>query len=365
MSKIDLLRMRDLKSRLDNFIDKQRAFMYKPIQIAEILYRHRTESEQHGLGDLGDKEVYRNSSKRWRDEITRRLIGRICTSSQRFQDNLFDENAIPPRVLQELAEVNKQFGGVVERYIYQQFAKRQMAIRDIAAYLNCDAEGFNIEEFLQEFKQSKGLKKSIDKAYEITVYALLNAVLDAVGVRVEISVDAEKLGGMQEFEELIRRLVGVSLEQPTRHIRAQLFRAGVANAADRGIDMWANFGPIVQVKHIDLHEDLAEDIVANTTADEVVIVCRDADAEIVNRLISQLGHRIRGIIRESELIEWYRVAFGKYLRELGEAILANLRASFREEFPFSEEFPVFYKERGYDSIPKPDMECPFWQPDPQ
>ena len=92
--------------------------MYKPIQIAEILYRYRTEPMQHGLGDLSNKEAYRNSSKRWRDEITKRLIGRVCTSSQKFQDNLFDENAVPPYILQELAEVNNQFGGVVERYIY-------------------------------------------------------------------------------------------------------------------------------------------------------------------------------------------------------------------------------------------------------
>jgi type II restriction enzyme len=358
--------MQELKSHLDRFIDKQRAFMYKPIQIAEILYHYRTESpEEHGLSELSNREAYRNSSKRWRDEVTKRLIGRVCTSSQKFQDNLFDENAIPPRILRELAEINNQFGGVVERYIYQQFAKRQTIIKNIAEYLSRDTREFDIEGFLQKFKQSKGLKKSIDKAYEITVYALFNAVLDAVGVKVEVSVDAEKLRVMQEFEELIQRLVGVSLDQPARYTRAQLFRAGVANAADRGIDMWANFGPIVQVKHIDLHEDLAEDIVENTTADEVVIVCRDADAEVIHRLTSQLGHRIKGIIRESELIGWYRVAFGKYRSELGEAILANLRASFREEFPFSEEFPQFYKERGYGTLPKPDTECAFWQPDQQ
>jgi len=358
--------MQELKARLDRFIDKQRAFMYKPIQIAEILYHYRTEPpEQHGLGDLSNKEAYRNSSKRWRDEITRRLIGRVCTSSQKFQDNLFDENAVPPYILQELAEVNNQFGGIVERYIYQQFAKRQVAIQGIAEYLKRNPDEFSIAEFLRKFEQSKGLKKSIDKAYEITVYALFNAVLDAVSVRVEISVNTDKLSEMREFEDLVRRLVGVSLEQSSRHIRAQLFRAGVANAADRGIDMWANFGPIVQVKHVNLHEDLAEDIIENTTADEVVIVCRDADAEMVERLLRQLGHRIRGIIRESELIEWYSVAFGKYRLELGETILTNLRESFREEFPFSEELSAFYKERGYDSIPKPDTECPFWQPDPQ
>jgi type II restriction enzyme len=129
--------------------------------------------------------------------------------------------------------------------------------------------------------------------------------------------------------------------------------------------MWANFGPIVQVKHVDLREDLAEDIAENTTADEVVIVCRDADAEMVQRLLTQLGHRIRGIIRESQLIDWYRTAFEKYRDEIGASILKNLRASFEEEFPFSEQFQQFYKERGYDTIPRPDTGCPFWQPDPQ
>jgi hypothetical protein len=365
VNKVDWQRMQDLKSRLDKFIDKQRAFMYKPIQIAEILYRHRTDPEKHNLSNLSNKEAYRNPSKQWRDEVTRRLIGRVSTSSQKFQDNLFDENAIPPSILQELANINTQFGGVVERYIYQQFRERQRTIADIAEYLNRDTGDFSIAEFLQKFEQSKGLRKSIDKAYEITIYALFNTVLDAVRVKVEVSVDTETLQEMREFEELIRQLVGVSLEQPTRQIQARLFRAGVANAADRGIDMWANFGPIVQVKHVDLREDLAEDIAENTTADEVVIVCRDADAEMVQRLLTQLGHRIRGIIRESQLIDWYRTAFEKYRDEIGASILKNLRASFEEEFPFSEQFQQFYKERGYDTIPRPDTGCPFWQPDPQ
>ncbi len=46
--------------------------------------------------------MYRNPSKRWRDDVTRLLLDRVCTSSQKFQDNLFEANAIPPTVLATL-----------------------------------------------------------------------------------------------------------------------------------------------------------------------------------------------------------------------------------------------------------------------
>ncbi len=90
--------------------------MYKPIQVAEILYRVR-------CGELtieqvrSDLESYRNPSKHWRDSVTRLLLDQVCTSSHKFQDNLFESNATPPHVLAALSQVNVD--GVVERYIYQ------------------------------------------------------------------------------------------------------------------------------------------------------------------------------------------------------------------------------------------------------
>lgn len=59
------------KDRLDNFIGKQRVAMYKPIQIAEILYRVRLQKDGMSLETLDNVENYRNPSKRWRDEVTR------------------------------------------------------------------------------------------------------------------------------------------------------------------------------------------------------------------------------------------------------------------------------------------------------
>lgn len=82
------------KLALDKISRKSRVHFYKPIQIAEILYRDRV----NGL-DVGDLESYRNASKHWRDDVTHRLVGRVSSSSTRYQDNVFDANAMPPRAL--------------------------------------------------------------------------------------------------------------------------------------------------------------------------------------------------------------------------------------------------------------------------
>ena len=100
---------------LNNIIKKSRVHLYKPIQIAEILYHDRKINRLNLL----DLESYRNQSKRWRDEICRQFLGRISTSSAKFQDNLFEQNAMPPEKLALLGEYNRQYSGAIEAYIYQ------------------------------------------------------------------------------------------------------------------------------------------------------------------------------------------------------------------------------------------------------
>ncbi|MCQ5056784.1 HaeII family restriction endonuclease, partial [Agathobaculum butyriciproducens] len=73
-----------------------------PIQIAEILYKIRTE----GNIDPLNLEDYRTKSKRWRDDVCLPLLGRVCTSSARFQDDLFNDNAVPPQMLNVLNNEN-------------------------------------------------------------------------------------------------------------------------------------------------------------------------------------------------------------------------------------------------------------------
>lgn len=75
------------KDSLDSIIKKARVHLYKPIQIAEILYHKRTQNNSLNLLEL---EEYRAQSKRWRDLVCIELLGNICSSSARFQDDLFN-----------------------------------------------------------------------------------------------------------------------------------------------------------------------------------------------------------------------------------------------------------------------------------
>ncbi len=198
---------------LDVLIAKQRVHMYKPIQVAEILYRARQ-------GELtieqveNDLEAYRNPSKRWRDSVTRLLLDQVSTSSQKYQDNLFDSNAMPPSTLVVLVQAN--IGGVVERYIYRKFLEKQRRILMLGKLLDeAIVETFRLEGFIAEFEYDKGIKRSIDKAFEIVVYALFNTLVKHLRVTVTVSADPAKVELLREFEEFARLLLGIDVENPT------------------------------------------------------------------------------------------------------------------------------------------------------
>ena len=76
--------------------------------------------------DLLNLETYRTQSKRWRDVFCMQFLGRVSTSSAKFQDNLFEENAIPPNVLSILGKENRKNNGVVEAYIYKSFEDKHL-----------------------------------------------------------------------------------------------------------------------------------------------------------------------------------------------------------------------------------------------
>lgn len=338
------------KIALDKIINKSRVHLYKPIQIAEILYHYRK-------GDkitLDDVESYRNISKRWRDEVTKRLVGRVSTSSQKFQDNLFENNAMPPGLLKELGIFNKRSGGVVESYIYNRLQLRLAMVTSALEYIETNGvKKFNLNEFLSKFVDEPGLKRSIDKVYEITVYALFNTLVRALRVEINTSIknpDKEMIG---DFEKFLKLVLGFEKNRTSITLPARLFRVGVTNAADRGIDMWGNFGPAIQVKHISLSEDLAEDVVDSLTADKIILVCLDGEDGIIKKITSQLpfSGRIQGIITLHDLENWYKLCLSsKYKNKLGVSLLTDLIREFDFEFPVSTEIKPFLKERSYNKI---------------
>ncbi len=149
------MKISQAKESIDKIISKARVHLYKPIQIAEILYRDRVDNDI----DLSDLESYRSKSKKWRDVICIRFLGRTSTSSAKYQDDLFNKNAVPPEAIATLAAENRVKNGIVEAYIYNKFSERYNQMSSALKYSsNSTREDFELQEFFDRFWQEPGLK---------------------------------------------------------------------------------------------------------------------------------------------------------------------------------------------------------------
>ena len=139
--------------RLRRVIAKSRVHFYKPIQIAEILYKARV---MPGEIDLNDEEQYRKASKKWRDEVSLRLVGNRTTSSARYQDDVFRE--ITPRVLANLVHANNKENGAVERYIYRKMGEKWSVLSGILDYAEfSNPSNFSALELVDMFVSESGI----------------------------------------------------------------------------------------------------------------------------------------------------------------------------------------------------------------
>ena len=345
------------KDHLDTVIRKARVHFYKPIQIAEILHRDRVEKDIN----LGDLETYRTPSRKWRDEISLRFIGRVSTSSARYQDDLFNPNATPPTVLSQLGRINRDNSGAVETYIYTALRDRlsQMST-GLSVVLQGDSNSFVLGNFIDSFTRSPGLSRSIDKIFEIVVYALFSTLLEVLEVKIGVRIDNINDTILSEFSDFTEKVLGLSENTPEIYQAAKVYRVGVTNAADRGLDMWANFGVAIQIKHISLTPTTVEDISSSISADRIIIVCKESEKDVLVSVLKQFGSasRIQSVITESELDEWYEKALrGQSSTLIGDRILQKLANEIRVEFPSTtSEFDDFFTTRGYHRLVSVD----FW-----
>lgn len=335
----------EAKEALDKIIRKGRVHLYKPIQIAEILYYSRNKFTEINIQEL---DTYRNVSKKWRDAVSIRLVGRKSTSSAKYQDNLFDDNAMPPRLLKVLDKENKQKHGIVENYIYYGIGERLQDVSDAYDYLvKSSPDDFSLQKFLDFFEHKPGLKRSVDKAYEIVVYALFSTLVDELNVKVSLTLENPDPEILVDFALFVKYVLGIDQSRTTIVTPAKIYRTGVANASDRGLDMWANFGPAVQVKHLRLDPQLADEIMDEVSTADVVIVCKTAEAQLIQSLLNQIGKPSRGVVTQDDLLHWYDLCLTKYQTRMGNTIMKHLRNEFLQDFPSLGEILSFLKERGY------------------
>jgi len=337
----------EAKIALDKVIRKARVHFYKPIQIAEILRRHRL----HKDIKPSEVETYRLDSRRWRDEVSQRLVGSRSTSSSRYQDDLFNENAVPPRHIATLAELNRETNGGVEFYIYRSISTALSEVAHVVHYImDSDCHTFDVAELLGMTRRIRALRRSCDKIYEIVTYALFQTLVDRLGATVTLSVQPSAEELLVDFRGFASDVLGLGGESSMVSAPAKFFRAGVANAADTGVDIWANFGPIVQIKHVTLDLEEATALVSAVQADRIIVVCRDCDANVLEALFGQLGwsSRLQTIVTESQIVTWYGLAMSdKHGPDIGAETIGRLREEFEVEFPSVAEIASFIRERQY------------------
>jgi len=339
------------KIALDKVIHKGRVHFYKPFQIAEILRKARMGE----LSDLGDLESYRNVSKKWRNDVSMLLVGRVSTSSARYQDDLFNDTAMPPSLLKMLGNNNQS--GEVEAYIYFKFKEKLGKLGDVRNYLfTGKPSSFSFDRFVGSFEKSPGLKRSVDKIYEISVYALFSTIIRALNLQITLRILNPDKEILSEFSDFLIEVAGIENGGDFTTVPAKLYRAGITNAADRGLDMWCNFGPAVQVKHLTLTEELMGDISNTVSSDKIVIVCKDAERDVIELVSEQvgIGDRIQGVVTFSMLDCWYQKCLSdKFQNTLGVHLLEDLKKEFNAEFPSFANVDDFITGRGYDQINLP------------
>ena len=239
------MNLEEAKAALDRIIKISRVHLYKPIQIAEILHRDRVNQDI----DLININTYRNTSKVWRNLIIERFVGRSSSSSAEYQEALFTK-AMPPQVLAVLGEENRLKSGIIEAYIYRRFSERFTQLSSALQYYDRhDLKNFEIQDFINLFWNEPGLRRSIDKVYEIIVYSLFSILVEALEVNITISINEDKVGLLEEFADFAEMVIGLTPDKHLLNLPAKIYRVGITNAADRGLDMYANFGMAIQIKH--------------------------------------------------------------------------------------------------------------------
>ncbi len=320
------------KAKLDHVINIGRVEMYKPIQIAEVLHVARTSGEVV----LSDVETYRIKSRRWRDDVTLALFNKRSTSSARFQDDVWNETAVPPAAMVGLGAANAS-SGVVENYIYSFITEKNeelTAARSVIANLRSVSE---VENLLKVF-ESATLTSSADRLYEILATAIFKTELSRTTYT--ISVDrprnSRRAATVDEFIDLVA----------TSPMPLVVDRLGHTNAADAGLDIWTNFGVLINVKRRPLTSELLDQIVNDTPIGSLHIVCLEIERDATTRLKELRANGLRiSITTKNDLMRSIQTLLSD--RDSSSAFVNTLVGSFDKEFPMARTLGNFAASRGY------------------
>lgn len=341
--------IQEARGALDATIDNARGQSFKAIHVAEILHHDRT--TPGGL-DLLDHEAYRCASKRWRDELCERLVGATSRSNGAWQDILFSQ-ASTPEVLTALGAENRRLSGAVEAYIYRRVGATQMAIAELAAELERPCKRpFSLAELLRHGRADTALRRVIERVYEITAFVVIDTLVQALGVAVNVQVPAERLALLDRDDRFLATVLRSARSKLPVRMAGQMARVGIINAADGGLDLVSNFGFSAQVKHAVFHGAQVQSFFGRPSNPAQTLICRSAVVGHDDDAIAR--DTAARVISETDLVRWSDlIVSGRFGPNAGTALRGRIAAELRREFPGcrSDAFLAFMRERTYDAMP--------------
>jgi HaeII restriction endonuclease len=323
-------------AKLDAVVSKSKVEMYKPIQVAEVLHAARNDSSIK----LDELETYRTRSKKFRDQVTRELFGKVSTSSAKFQDDIWSEDELPPPAMQILGNINATTGKV-EEYIYQNVWRKNSFLIEIRNYLQAIEDSDDLVSIFEAF-EADGMRSSGDRFFETFCVAVLQCDVSSSGAYIKI-LEQTRSNNLSTVEKIID---AIKAGEP----KLQFSRIGHTNAADAGLDIWSNFGVIVSVKNYLLDADLAIKVLEDTPVGELIIACDNYTNEALEEIKKMTPNRSVTIVTKAELLNDAK-------RLLSDAASAKqfvqiLLSNFDHEFPMALTLESFMKNRGYSvSLP--------------
>ena len=335
--------------RLDKLIDKGHVQFFKPIIVAEMLHASRMQG-----ADLSDRKRIKAIGSERMKIIALRLYYRHVDLNYGYIGGIFDDDKLTPPMLLALASINKA-DGEIERRIYTAMQGRWSAYRPFfLRWSRPNPQTFSIGDFIAGFDKLDKIGNVKGKLYEIVVYALFQCVIDFLNARVTFAVDPKRAPLLDRLESFAEVVLGLESNEITLTQKARVFRAGRAHASDSGIDMWANFGPVVQVKHQSsgsMNISTAEKVAGPVRCDRLVLICRrktKKDAEEFRDLMEAKSY-VR-IIDEERVVSWYDEVFtnGEFA-DVRVPIATTISAELAGEFPIPSEdkLRTFFAERDY------------------
>jgi hypothetical protein len=341
----DLLRA---KQKLDTMIQQARGPAYRVITGIELLYRLRT-----GEADLRDPSRLARMAPGWVDTMSKTLYGHKAGQNGNYAKHWFGP-MIDSAMLEALAEVNNRTGGNVETYLFFAILAKRNRLAEVRRHLASQPPGaLDVAHILARFENDQALKAATGQVYEVVVYALFDVVTTMLGAKVQLILAPPSDDMLRDFDDFCVELLGVPPGQRALEMPARLFRNSTTYGNDGGVDIWANFGPVVQVKHVSLDADAVEEIEGGIYADRIIVVCDDADRRVIEAVTGAVGsdRRIKAIVTKSQIVKWYQTALlPKYSQWTVPGLYNRICEEFDREIPIGERtrFEEVASARGYN-----------------